>query len=241
MIDGYGGGFGDYELTIDGFYPCDSFPAGWGDCIDENEPCGDDNNPGCGGFPPAWEPINCGDTVCGTVWAEGGTRDTDWYSLILTETKLVTFTAEGEFPMTIGFVDTADCDLFTGLDPYALSVYPCSLLTTSRIAGPGVYWLHLSANNYYDYPCGTANNYYMTITCEMVQVYICGDIDGSGAQPNVADLTYLVDYLFFGGPEPPVMEAANVDGEGGINVSDLTYLVEYLFLNGPEPICGPIE
>jgi hypothetical protein len=176
VIDGYDGDFGNYELTIDGFYPCDSFPAGWEGCIEENEPCGDDNNSGCGGFPPAWEPINCGDTVCGTVWADSGFRDTDWYSLILTETKLVTLTAEGESPLTIGFVDTADCSLFTGLDPYASSPYPCSLLTISRVAGPGVYWLHVSANNYYDYPCGTANNYYMTVACqEVTRVWYVND------------------------------------------------------------------
>ena len=70
--------------------------------------------------------------------------------------------------------------------------------------------------------------------------YWCGDVDASGAV-NVADLTYLVDYLFFEGSPPPVMEAANVDGEGGINVADLTYLVDYLFFGGPDPICGPIE
>jgi len=69
---------------------------------------------------------------------------------------------------------------------------------------------------------------------------ICGDVDDDGAV-NVADVTYLVDYLFFEGPPPPVMEATNVDGEGGINVADLTYLVEYLFFGGPEPVCGPIE
>ena len=71
--------------------------------------------------------------------------------------------------------------------------------------------------------------------------YFCGDVDGSGGNPNVADLTYLVDYLFFGGPPPPIIEAANVDGEGGVNVADLTYLVDYLFFSGPAPICGPIE
>ena len=78
----------------------------------------------------------------------------------------------------------------------------------------------------------------VTLYC---QSYVCGDVDGSGGNPNVADLTYFVDYLFFDGPSPPVLEAANVDGEGGINVVDLIYMVDYLFFGGPEPICGPIE
>jgi hypothetical protein len=70
-----------------------------------------------------------------------------------------------------------------------------------------------------------------------VLVPICGDIDGSDGNPNVADLTYFVEYLFFEGPLPPVMNMANVDGEGGINVADLTYLVEFLFFEGASPDC----
>jgi hypothetical protein len=65
----------------------------------------------------------------------------------------------------------------------------------------------------------------------------CGDIDASGGNPNVADLTYLVDYLFRSGPPPPLPAKANVDGIGGVNVSDVTYLVNYMFRNGPEPDC----
>jgi len=68
--------------------------------------------------------------------------------------------------------------------------------------------------------------------------YICGDIDGDGEAPNVSDVTYLVDYMFNGGPPPPVLEAANVDGYSGINILDLTYLVAYLFIEGADPICG---
>ena len=34
-------------------------------------------------------------------------------------------------------------------------------------------------------------------------MYICGDIDGDGSDLNIADLVYLVDYMFNGGPEPP--------------------------------------
>ena len=89
----------------------------------------------------------------------------------------------------------------------------------------------------YSYGIGTDKDY---ATIKYVQ-YICGDIDASGGNANVADLTYLVEYLFFEGPPPPVLEAANVDGEGGVNVADLSYLVDYLFFEGPEPVCGPIE
>ncbi len=69
--------------------------------------------------------------------------------------------------------------------------------------------------------------------------FICGDVDGSGGSANVADLTYLVDYLYFYGPPPPTMGAADVDGSGGDpNIADLTYLVDYLFFGGPAPICN---
>jgi hypothetical protein len=65
----------------------------------------------------------------------------------------------------------------------------------------------------------------------------CGDINGSGSGPNVADLTYLVDFLFRSGPPPPDMDKANVDGNNGVNIADLTFLVDYLFRSGPDPIC----
>jgi len=52
---------------------------------------------------------------------------------------------------------------------------------------------------------------------------------------NVADVSWLVDYLFFGGPVPPCPEEGDVDGSGVINVADLTYLVDYIFLSSPAP------
>jgi hypothetical protein len=61
-----------------------------------------------------------------------------------------------------------------------------------------------------------------------------GNADGEGGI-NVADLTYLVDYIFFGGDTPPCPEEGNADAEGAINVADLTYLVDYIFFSGPAP------
>jgi hypothetical protein len=56
---------------------------------------------------------------------------------------------------------------------------------------------------------------------------------------NVVDVTFLVDYLFRGGPTPPCKEEADVNGNGSINVVDLTSLVQYLFNNGPLPALCP--
>ncbi|MBU8934415.1 MAG: dockerin type I repeat-containing protein [candidate division Zixibacteria bacterium] len=69
-----------------------------------------------------------------------------------------------------------------------------------------------------------------------------GNVDGVGgsSQPvDVADLTYLVRYLFTGGSLPPCIEEGNVDGTTGsgglINIADVTYLVAFMFVGGPPP------
>lgn len=68
--------------------------------------------------------------------------------------------------------------------------------------------------------------------------FVCGDIDGSGDELNVADLVFLVTYMFQQGPEPPVFRATDVDGSGeGPNVADLVYLASYMFSGGPVPQC----
>jgi M6 family metalloprotease-like protein len=60
-----------------------------------------------------------------------------------------------------------------------------------------------------------------------------GDVNGDDGV-NVADLTYLVDYLFRGGfLQCP--EEGNVDAVGDVNIADLTYLVDYLFRSGGSP------
>ncbi|MBU8933172.1 MAG: dockerin type I repeat-containing protein [candidate division Zixibacteria bacterium] len=56
------------------------------------------------------------------------------------------------------------------------------------------------------------------------------------AEINIADLTYLVAYLFTGGPPPPCLAEADVNGDGELNIADLTYLVAYLFTGGPPPV-----
>ncbi len=67
--------------------------------------------------------------------------------------------------------------------------------------------------------------------------FICGDIDGSD-EVNIGDLTYLVSFMFKGGPTPPIIQAMDVNGDGNYNIVDLTYMVNYMFKLGPAPICS---
>ena len=64
--------------------------------------------------------------------------------------------------------------------------------------------------------------------------HVSGDINFDGAV-NVGDLTYLIDFLFAGGPPPSILVAADLDGSCAVNVADVTYLVDYLFGGGPKP------
>ncbi|MBU8932995.1 MAG: M28 family peptidase [candidate division Zixibacteria bacterium] len=76
---------------------------------------------------------------------------------------------------------------------------------------------------------------------------IRGNVDGiitpSDGHIDIADLTYLVAYLFTGGSEPSCIDEANVDGitgdGGSIDIADLTYLVAYLFTSGQPPVACP--
>jgi hypothetical protein len=64
----------------------------------------------------------------------------------------------------------------------------------------------------------------------------CGDVNCDGVV-NIADVVYLVTYLFLNGPLPCIMVKADVNHDGVVNIADVVYLVTYLFLNGPPPQC----
>lgn len=64
-----------------------------------------------------------------------------------------------------------------------------------------------------------------------------GDANGDSLV-NIADLIFLINYLFAKGPAPCVCEAADCDNSCAINSADLVYLINYLFANGPAPVRG---
>lgn len=77
--------------------------------------------------------------------------------------------------------------------------------------------------------------------CFEIADYYCGDIngDGIGPAPTIEDITYFTEWFYEGGPAPPVMEAADMDGCEGVTVDDLSYLICFMFNAGPAPCQGP--
>ncbi len=60
-----------------------------------------------------------------------------------------------------------------------------------------------------------------------------GDVNADGSV-DVADVFYLINYLFAGGPSP--LGLANANGDAGVDVADVFYLINYLFAGGPAPM-----
>lgn len=61
-----------------------------------------------------------------------------------------------------------------------------------------------------------------------------GDFDRSGAV-DITDLSFIVDYLFGGGPPAECPDESDLDASGATDISDLSYIVDYLFGGGPAP------
>jgi len=66
-----------------------------------------------------------------------------------------------------------------------------------------------------------------------------GDVDFDG-QVDISDLTYLISYLFIGGPPPqPIQLSGEMDCADPVDISDLTALIGNLFISlAPSP-CNP--
>ena len=64
-----------------------------------------------------------------------------------------------------------------------------------------------------------------------------GDANSDSAA-NSADISFLINYLFVGGPKPCTPEAADPDSSCHINSADISYLINYLFVGGPQPKGG---
>jgi hypothetical protein len=63
-----------------------------------------------------------------------------------------------------------------------------------------------------------------------------GDVNGDGLV-DLADLVYLVEYLYGGGEAPDPVQIGDATCDGVVNLGDVIHLVNYLYRGGPAPDC----
>jgi parallel beta-helix repeat protein len=61
-----------------------------------------------------------------------------------------------------------------------------------------------------------------------------GDADNDGIV-TVADIVFLINYIFMGGGAPQPLMAGNSNCDGSINIADAVFLIKYVFAHGPAP------
>lgn len=65
-----------------------------------------------------------------------------------------------------------------------------------------------------------------------------GDANHDGI-PSVADVVFLINYIFMGGPPPPCPYEADVTGDCKVNIADAVALIRPIFTFAPWPNCAP--
>ncbi|MBN2543916.1 hypothetical protein JXI42_13745, partial [bacterium] len=210
---------GTYYVTIEGngaascgdilldIYSCEVDCPVW--AFPENEPCGDDVNGGCNSTPPAFQIINCGNVICGTAWADGSIRDTDWYQVTTTDTTAFIWTVIAEFDVLCGLIESTppgfgSCDSISGfVNPYDVRT-PCDTARVNTgLLPPGIYWFFVAPANTAFLPC--TSYYVASLECVVDCVpdssvaapctlygNTCTESDDCYLQPG-SDVTFEVD------------------------------------------------
>jgi len=65
----------------------------------------------------------------------------------------------------------------------------------------------------------------------------CGDVDGS-RNINIADVVYMINYIFLYGAPPQDPRGGDIDCDRRITIADVVYLINYVFRAGPKPCLG---
>ncbi|MEM7164988.1 MAG: hypothetical protein AAF581_05950 [Planctomycetota bacterium] len=147
--------------------PCTGTPEG--------ENCGQVNNDGCNVTPfdaMNFVDANCGGTYCGTVWADAGSRDTDYYRLELSQVTTITAELVANAPVVIALFAPLGGDC-AGLDSFAVAFDHgnCTPATVSATVPGGTYYIFIANDPgngfglFSGVPCGSNNHYSLTIDC----------------------------------------------------------------------------
>ena len=210
-VDGYSGQSGEYTLTVDASEPpepCElSCPEGG---TQNDDPCdvtdGSDSNGGCADGVP-YVPIAKNEVVCGSVWADDGDRDQDWYGYSH-EGGTLNWTVECGAPC-VAFIVTPEALCTTAFELLAVgdsNNETCGSAVASANLPPETYGMVVSIGGaggvgiFEGYPCDSGFNFYTaSVNSGPPPPPPCvTDFDGNGA----TDFQDLLQLLSNFGPCP---------------------------------------
>jgi len=95
-----------------------------------------------------------------------------------------------------------------------------------------VYW------DYFSY-MDTASVFVVDGSITLTGGFHCGDVNGSGNELiDIADLVYLIAWMFSGGPEPQPYLSGDCNGDSSTDISDVVCFAAFMFTGGPPPACA---
>ncbi len=78
---------------------------------------------------------------------------------------------------------------------------------------------------------------YEAVLAAQQSPYVAGDANGDELVA-LADVVYLINYLYKGGPPPDPLAAGDPNADCIIDIADVVYLLDYLYRGGPPPQPG---
>ena len=150
----------------------------------ETEPCGEQLNGGCTSPPMFFPVISTNQAYCGTLWADHGQRDSDWFQFALSGTASVSIDYNTEIPIEAWVFPPTDCNNLTG---YPARILPCAARTVAYpLLETGNYWFVVLPDNgaaiFDGYPCagspsGAGWKYEFQINADVLGA-CCFDVTG---------------------------------------------------------------
>ena len=117
-----------------------------------------------------YTPLSNNSLIHGTFYAEGNTRDTDWYEIIVSDSSDLSINITTEVPSYLYIIDgNSSCGNPIVID--SSYVFQCTNLNLQQSLSSGVYWIVVMPSSYSYLPCSDSADYLMdvswTINCSM--------------------------------------------------------------------------
>lgn len=181
-IGGFDGATGEGLLSIYQYEDCTLTCVG----TPEAEPCGANINGGCNmeGV-PAFTNVADGITICGNLWSQFGTRDTDWFKVELASPGSINMSVKAEESVVFGLVGqivlgVPGCDNTTDFLTTYKILPGCQEDFIYVINLPkGTYYLFVAPMNFFAHACPGFSYQAKFEIEEMASGYITGNVLGT--------------------------------------------------------------